>query len=332
MAQQFISLREVGRLLGIPPSTVVYYKDRFASYIPSQGGEGRRKRYPSEVLDIFRRIREMFENNWSAEQIEQELTQGAALVHGPSTIGSRAAVDMNGRLGPERREYPLDDVSAGSLGDVLGKITDLLENQTLFRGEIRSLRDEVAGLREERDRAERRHADRVDQLEREVEELRRAKLDLERLVKSGPAGGFGPGAQAGAQAKAKPAGLVPSDEFLSRPLVIRTTQGEYLGVLGVGKKHFTLADFIEIMERNISASRRIETAWERRDGAWVLLVTARDTAKDAVQRIVLVAGETVTPSRNVVVEIKRLNIDGTDVPDALLLNLFKQVKDEFAAG
>ncbi|MGE4554111.1 MAG: MerR family transcriptional regulator [Desulfovibrionaceae bacterium] len=325
MAQQFISLREVGRQLGIPPSTVVYYKDRFAAYIPAQGGEGRRRRYPLEVLDIFRRIREMFENNWSAEQIEQELSQGAAR---GARVGGRLAADapLGARLAPERREYPLDGPAGGlgdgGLGDVLVKITDLLENQTLFRGEIRSLRDEVAGLREERDRAERRHAERVDHLQREVEALRRAKLDLERLVRAGAAGG----------ASATASGLVPADEFLSRPLVIRSVQGEYLGVLGVGKKHFSLADFVEIMERNISTSRRIETAWERRDGAWVLLITARDTAKDAVQRIVLVAGETVTPNRNVVVEIRRLNIDGTDVPDALLLNLFRQVKDEFAAG
>lgn len=71
--KKYISLREVGRRLDIPPSTVVYYKDKFAKYIPSEGGGGRRRRYPVEVLEIIRRVREMFNDNWSTEQIEREL-------------------------------------------------------------------------------------------------------------------------------------------------------------------------------------------------------------------------------------------------------------------
>ena len=61
MAQEtssFLSLREIGRRLGIPPSTVVYYKDRFARFFPAAGGAGRRRRYPAESMDLIRRIRE----------------------------------------------------------------------------------------------------------------------------------------------------------------------------------------------------------------------------------------------------------------------------------
>lgn len=302
MTKKFISLREVARQLNIPPSTVVYYKDRFTDYVPSQGGEGRRKRYPAEVVEIFRRIREMFNNNWSTEQIEQEL----ALRYG------RAGVEPEPQARPA--EGDVDGVMRG-MGGVLEKMTDLLENQSLFRSEIRSLRDELAGMQRERQESEQRHRAALQHMEQEVASLRRAKDDLERLLRKGASG----------------APLFPSAEYLSRPLVIRTEQDEYLGVLGKVQKHFALRDFVFMIERNVAAGRSMEMSWELRDEQWVLVVTARDAGDGREQHVILVTRKTVTPSRNTVTEIVRLNINGADVPDALLLSLFKQVKDGFDA-
>jgi DNA-binding transcriptional MerR regulator len=302
MTKKFISLREVARQLSIPPSTVVYYKDRFSEFVPSQGGEGRRKRYPAEVIDIFRRIREMFNNNWSTEQIEQELALRYA---------------SGGSVAEARSEKPAEDMDSmvRGMGGVLEKMTDLLENQSLFRSEIRSLRDELAGLKQERQQSEKRYLGALEQMEQEVASLRRAKDELERLLRQGGCG----------------APVFPSEEYLSRPLVIRTEQGEYLGVLGKVQKHFALRDFVFMIERNAAAGRRMDMSWEKRDDHWVLLVSARDSEDAREQRVVLVTQKTVTPSRNTVTEIVRLNINGNDVPDSLLLSLFKKVKDGFDA-
>lgn len=302
MTKKFISLREVARQLNIPPSTVVYYKDRFSEFVPSQGGEGRRKRYPAEVIDIFRRIREMFNNNWSTEQIEQELALRYA---------------SGGSVAEARSEKPAEDMDSmvRGMGGVLEKMTDLLENQSLFRSEIRSLRDELAGLKQERQQSEKRYLGALEQMEQEVASLRRAKDELERLLRQGGCG----------------APVFPSEEYLSRPLVIRTEQGEYLGVLGKVQKHFALRDFVFMIERNAAAGRRMDMSWEKRDDHWVLLVSARDSEDAREQHVVLVTQKTVTPSRNTVTEIVRLNINGNDVPDSLLLSLFKKVKDGFDA-
>ena len=43
------SLREIGRMLGIPPSTVVYYRDRFESCLPRPVGRGRNRDRKSVV-------------------------------------------------------------------------------------------------------------------------------------------------------------------------------------------------------------------------------------------------------------------------------------------
>jgi len=293
MNKKFISLREVGRQLEIPPSTVVYYKDKFARYIPSEGGEGRRCRYPVEVLEIFRRIRKMFNDNWSTDQIERELAL-------------KFSVLMNDQQSDQSFEQSgIPDAMAREIGGVLAKMSDALEDQSLFRSEIRSLRDEVTDLRRERRESEAMYVKRVDVLEREVVELRRRVS----VKSSGGSIDF------------------PPAEFLSSPLVI-SSDGEYLGVQGVGRKHFSLKDFVQLIERKMSDSMAVETSWKRQNGHWVLVVRT-DDSKGREQNIVLVAKTTVTPSKNTVTEIIRLNIDGNDAPDALLLTLFRQLKSVF---
>lgn len=293
MSKKFISLREVGRRLDIPPSTIVYYKDKFERFIPSEGGSGRRTRYPVEVLEIFRRIRKMFNDNWSTEQIEQELALKFGLL-------------MNDQQYDQSFEQQITPGAMQDLAGVLSKMSDALDNQSLFRSEIRSLRDEVAALRTEREVESARQ-------EEVIRTLRDEVASLKRRLSAGEGGGSGID--------------FPPAEFLASPLVI-ASGGEFLGVQGKGK-HFSLKDFVQLIERKESAAVAVETSWKRQDGHWVLVVRTEDADSGREQNIVLVAKKTVTPSRNTVTEIIRLNIDGNDAPDALLLTLFRQLKTVF---
>jgi len=293
MNKKFISLREVGRQLNIPPSTIVYYKDKFEKYIPSEGGEGRRTRYPVEVLEIFRRIRTMFNDNWSTEQIERELALKFSML-----MTDQQSDQLFEQSGPSKEVV--------ELAGVLSRMSDVLDNQSLFRSEIRSLRDEVASLREERvgrDRLQRE----------EIESLRVEVVNLKRRLS---------GRETGGGIDFPPAG------FLASPLVI-ASGGEFLGVQGKGKKAFSLEDFVHLIERKESDYVGVETSWRQQDGHWVLVVQTQDVESGREQNIILVAKKTVTPSKNVVTEIIRLNIDGNDAPDALLLTLFRQLRTVF---
>lgn len=301
MNKKYISLREVGRRLDIPPSTVVYYKDKFNQYIPSEGGSGRRCRYPVEVLEIFRRIREMFNDNWSTEQIERELALKFSLL-----MADQQLDQTSGRSDGRPLGVGVSEGLSQEIGSVLSKMADVLDNQSLFRSEIRSLRDEVAGLRKERAESESRHVERVHVLEQEI-------LELRRRVKAKLASG----------------GIdFPPADFLSSPLVIRSGC-EFLGVQGKGQKHFSLEAFVQLIERKVSDSLDVDTSWKRQDGHWVLVIRTVDTERVREQDVVLVSKKTVTPSGNTVTEIIRLNIDGNDAPDALLLTLFRQLKSVF---
>lgn len=315
MSKRFVSLREVGRQLGIPPSTVVYYKDKFHRYIPSVGSDGRRRRYPAEVVEIFRRIREMFADNWSVDQIERELSLRFGSLLGDQCFdqlndqSNDRSNDQSGRQPCARSAaagYGVPGAGSREVGGVLEKIADALENQALFRSEIRSLRDEVDTLRRDRREVEREYSTKVSALEAEIAELRR------RMASRTSAGGID----------------FPPAEFLSSPLVIRS-EGEYLGVQGKGGRPFSLEDFVRLIERKMSESMDVGTSWRRQDGHWVLVVRTEDKPRGRVQNIVLVARRTVTPSGNTVTEIIRLNIDGNDAPDALLLTLFRQLRAVF---
>lgn len=293
MNKKFISLREVGRQLNIPPSTIVYYKDKFEKYIPSEGGEGRRPRYPIEVLEIFRRIRTMFNDNWSTEQIEREL-----------------ALKFSVLMSDQQSDQSFDQVTSSKeiveLAGVLSRMSDVLDNQSLFQSEIRSLRDEVAALREGRGEWERAQQVELESLRTELVSLRR------RFSGRGDAGGID----------------FPPADFLASPLVI-ASGGEFLGVQGKGKKAFSLEDFVHLIERKESDHVGVETSWRQQDAHWVLVVRTEDAETGREQAVVLVAKKTITPSKNTVTEIIRLNIDGNDAPDALLLTLFRQLRMVF---
>ncbi|BFR48917.1 MerR family transcriptional regulator [Nitratidesulfovibrio sp. HK-II] len=92
MIRELLTLREIARRLDVPPSSIAYYKDRFARFLPAGEGRGRRLRYPVHVLDIFREIRSMYTRNVAAEQIEERLEELTAMLSaqgGPGAQGGQ---------------------------------------------------------------------------------------------------------------------------------------------------------------------------------------------------------------------------------------------------
>ncbi len=234
----------------------------------------------------------MFNDNWSTEQIERELAL-------------KFSVLMSDQQPDQRFDQSVPSSDVAELAGVLSRMSDVLDNQSLFRSEIRSLRDEVAALRDER-------AGQDFVRQEELDALRAEVISLKRRLAGRNGGGID----------------FPPADFLASPLVI-ASGGEYLGVQGKGKKAFSLEDFVHLIERKESDFVGVETSWRQQDGHWVLVVRMEEVESGREQSVVLVAKKTVTPSKNVVTEIIRLNIDGNDAPDALLLTLFRQLRMVF---
>lgn len=310
MSSQYLSLREVGRRLGIPPSTVVYYKDKYSRFLPSSGEGGRRQKYSVEAVEIFRRIREMYGMNWSTEQIESELSLKFGMlienIKNDQQLISGAGLEPGSDM----------ETMIKGLSSVLGKVTDMLSNQVLFQSELRDLREEVATLRSEKRRLSADTNERIMDMAMEIGQLKRDRSELFSLLRA--SGDSGPDESS-----------FPSSKYLERPLVIQNLEGEYLGVAGKGRKHFSLEDFVRLLENSVNSHRSVDLEWKKKDGQWVLVIDASEGQSSAQKKIVLVTEENVTPNNNIVVRIDSMEINGKTVPSALLFSLFKQIRESF---
>lgn len=68
-----MTIAEIAKELDIPESTARYYRDNFIDYVPSVG-EGRKKRYRPETVEVLRFIAEGFKRKLTATEIDNGLS------------------------------------------------------------------------------------------------------------------------------------------------------------------------------------------------------------------------------------------------------------------
>jgi len=68
------TIRDVARELGLPESTVRYYRNAFSAYLPAVG-TGRRRRYPAEAIPLLRLVAEGYAQSRPRAEIEQALSE-----------------------------------------------------------------------------------------------------------------------------------------------------------------------------------------------------------------------------------------------------------------
>src|SRR5262245_52519518 len=76
MTHPGFTIRDIARELNLPESTIRYYRDAFALYLPAWG-MGRRRRYPPESLELLRLIADGYAQNQSREEIEARVQEAA---------------------------------------------------------------------------------------------------------------------------------------------------------------------------------------------------------------------------------------------------------------
>lgn len=68
----FLTIKDISRELEVPESNLRYYRDRFEDFLPCVG-QGRKRRYKNEALEVFRFIVQGFKQDKTTEQIAEEL-------------------------------------------------------------------------------------------------------------------------------------------------------------------------------------------------------------------------------------------------------------------
>lgn len=73
MEQDLLTIKEIAKQLGVPESNIRYYRDRFEEFLPYVG-EGRKRRYKQEAMEIFKCIVDGYRQEQTTEQIAQLLS------------------------------------------------------------------------------------------------------------------------------------------------------------------------------------------------------------------------------------------------------------------
>jgi DNA-binding transcriptional MerR regulator len=74
MTEPLFTLRDLARELHLPESTVRFYRNSFAAFLPAVG-DGRRRRYSPEALGLLRFVAESFAQNRRREDIVAVLSE-----------------------------------------------------------------------------------------------------------------------------------------------------------------------------------------------------------------------------------------------------------------
>lgn len=184
------SVASIAKLLGMPESTLHYWKNRFDDVLPSIG-RGRNKRFRPEALDVFRDIGAMLGQGMACDDVRAELTrrypvnvattatavEPVAIRVADAAAGPNGALDVATRIGTEIAKTllthlhqqlapasaALPDETAGSLKSELDRVRS--ENAELTE-KMRLLEAELVRLRKDRRELETYLVDKINALSR----------------------------------------------------------------------------------------------------------------------------------------------------------------------
>jgi hypothetical protein len=235
--------------------------------------------------------------DWSLDQLEREFVDGFALL---------GRAERAGGLAPGESAALADGVMR-CMNGALQKVAESLEIQSVLRRELATLREELRQAKTERAALAAGQEKRLRELEDEVRQLRQERESLARALENLPAPRH-----------------VPPQAYLGQPLVLRSPQGNFLGITDKNGQPMSLADFLLLVERG-PADRVVGSLWERHGLAWCLTVTISGPAS---KRCVTLETEACrTPSNNQVSLLTSLRMDGAPAPQEYMLQMFRQLRE-----
>ena len=181
-----LTIAELARNLDLPESTTRYYCNRFADHLPSIG-EGRRRRFKPEALDILRTIAETMRRDKNAYAVDLALRDsGDAGVPAVSSSARpvpfiqdqpAASAALAGQMLSlmESQTKALQDI-AGAMATLAGRLsaappapaeasmTDPAPEGQASSGDDAALREEITALREQMRASENVHQNDLEQL------------------------------------------------------------------------------------------------------------------------------------------------------------------------
>lgn len=354
MGQETLTHKDLSQQAGVSETTIKSYRRKFGSFFPVVSA-GKPIRFAPEAGPLVQRIRELFQENLSVGEIEEQLR------------AEFREYPKNRHLS-KARPNPIDDEVVEQFfvqaGRMMQGMSQLATAQAKAEKRLQKLENTLEELLDAERRSGERQAELVDEMKslfrsgdsrvkaRKIVNVRGSEGKVEQYsLEDGPEKAAAQAAdrdmdeQAGAAAQetgaahgerpnadmheaattgpdedragqeAEPVAGTPPLGFLARPVAIRSERGEFLGVPG----RMTLRDFARLLVRRAGGE---EGQWFSHQERWILRLNPEGEHVNELHFTVA-----VTPRGNEVALFESLQIGGKEVSQAFLQEYFRQIKD-----
>ncbi|MGE4556407.1 MAG: MerR family transcriptional regulator [Desulfovibrionaceae bacterium] len=167
--KKLLAIAEIARDLELPESTLHYWKNRFAPYLPSVG-RNRQKRFKPEAVDVFRLIAQRLRSGHPSQDIMTELSHRYPVNAEPSFNAPAETLPT----GPQRVQQTPAEIGA-AIGTEIAKA--LAETLQTLAANLQPKAALPSQAMEEHSRAIKEQGERVETLKTENQDLR-SKLSV----------------------------------------------------------------------------------------------------------------------------------------------------------
>ena len=173
--KQLLTMAQIAKQLNLAESTARFYRDRFEDFIPSVG-EGRKKRYKPETIEVLRFIAEGFNRNLTAMDIKDGLSRMVAMniEFEEVTATTTAATQQQSKSEPNQYalqlQFAVEQMSSAMqiIADQKEEIAELRKQVAVIENRQQEQQEYINSKLEERDQ----------QLMESIREIQEAKNQL----------------------------------------------------------------------------------------------------------------------------------------------------------
>ncbi len=336
--------KDLARLCGVSETTIKSYRRKFPTFIPIHT-EGKPIRFKKEMGDVCLKIRECFEQGMSInetykvlkgqfkeyrrkdapkapvmtgaeppaagvskEYLEKFFETAGQMMHGMAQLAT-AQARADKRLEKVEKAIEALITAEDRSDEVYSALLAHLKGSPAEQAMPGASEEKVINVRG-------REGTKKYKLKKErAPESQPAPADVQAPEPSEPAREPEPATDERSESEEAPH---PSETFMGTPIVIRSDEGEFLGVPG----RVPLSGFIDAVVEQGKETGASLSSWERRDRSWIFVM--RNASGQTHE---LFFGGTKTPRGNLVVLFWRLDIDGKETSHDFLQEFFKGAKD-----
>ncbi len=154
---ELLSIKDISQELGIPQSTLRYYRDLFLDYLPALG-EGKKKRFYPEAVEVFQAIAKCMHQNKNADDIANELDSRFTrfIEIDPEPQESSATYSYNDENGQSQALSTINQFDGSTIMAVIASQNQALQQIAATISMVNGQQEELQHLKQEVSKLEER--------------------------------------------------------------------------------------------------------------------------------------------------------------------------------